>query len=113
MPSLPNILITGTPGVGKSTLASSVSEALGFSHLNVSDLVKGNNLYSSYDDEMQTHILDDDLLIDHLEPLVAPGGAVVDFHSPEVFPLRYFSLVLVLRTTTATLFDRLQGVCVQ
>ena len=107
---LPNILITGTPGVGKTTLSSTLAESLpGFTHYETSELVKSHNLYTSYDPDMQTHIVDDDLLIDHFDSIIAPGACIVDGHDPGVFPERYFQLVIVLRCRTETLYDRLQG----
>jgi adenylate kinase len=42
-----------------------------------------------------------------MEPMLAPGGIVVDFHSCDFFPERWFDLVLVLRSTTENIFDRL------
>ena len=39
---------------------------------------------------------------------MAEGGCIVDFHSPEFFPERWFELVLVLRTQTEVLYDRLE-----
>lgn len=36
----PNILITGTPGVGKSTTATMLGEALGMTVINVGDWVR-------------------------------------------------------------------------
>ena len=46
-------------------------------------------------------------LLDELEPIMEPGGVIVDFHSAELFPERWFDLVLVLRSETAQIFDRL------
>ncbi|GMH47458.1 hypothetical protein TrLO_g2707 [Triparma laevis f. longispina] len=103
----PNILITGTPGTGKSTTSADIAEALGFAHLNVGDIVKSEKCYESRDEEFDAYMLDDDKLIDEMEPMVADGGCVVDFHSCEMFPERWFDLVLVLRASTEVLFDRL------
>lgn len=103
----PNLLITGTPGVGKTTVAESISEKLGFRHLNVGDLVKEHECHEGMDEALDTYILDEDKLLDLMEPMLGEGGCVVDFHSPEIFPERWFELVLVLRTETETLFDRL------
>eukprot|EP00519_Triparma_laevis_P011719 CAMPEP_0182516084 /NCGR_PEP_ID=MMETSP1321-20130603/39522_1 /TAXON_ID=91990 /ORGANISM="Bolidomonas sp., Strain RCC1657" /LENGTH=163 /DNA_ID=CAMNT_0024723615 /DNA_START=82 /DNA_END=570 /DNA_ORIENTATION=+ len=105
--SLPNILITGTPGTGKTTTSADIAEALNLKHLNVGDIVKSEKCYESRDEEFDSYILDDDKLIDEMEPMVEDGGCVVDFHSCEMFPERWFDLVLVLRANTEVLFDRL------
>lgn len=46
-------------------------------------------------------------LLDHMEETLGPGGFVVEFHSSDLFPERWFDLVLVLRTDNTVLFDRL------
>eukprot|EP00045_Choanoeca_perplexa_P015040 m.181740 g.181740 ORF g.181740 m.181740 type:complete len:106 (-) comp16874_c0_seq10:2997-3314(-) len=37
------------------------------------------------------------------------GGYIVDYHSCDFFPERYFQLVLVLRTDNAVLWERLSA----
>ena len=54
----------------------------------------------------------EDKLLDELEPVMAPGGVVVEFHTVDLFPERWFDLVLVLRADTSVLYDRLQKRCV-
>jgi hypothetical protein len=44
-----------------------------------------------------------------MEPTMAAGGNVVEFHSVDFFPERWFDLVLVLRTDNTTLYDRLKA----
>lgn len=39
------------------------------------------------------------------------GGVVMDYHSNDFFPQRFFDLVLVLRTDNTVLFDRLKARC--
>lgn len=36
------------------------------------------------------------------------GGHIVDFHSCELFPERWFDLIVVLNTNNTTLYDRLE-----
>ena len=48
-------------------------------------------------------------LLDFLEPIIAEGGTLVDFHTVDFFPERFFDLVLVLRADNTTLYDRLVG----
>ena len=46
-------------------------------------------------------------LLDALEPLVAPGGCILDWHACDLFPQRWVDLVVVIRCDSTTLFDRL------
>ena len=52
-------------------------------------------------------MFDDDLVVDYFEPIQAAEGQVFDFHSSGLFPLRWFDLVILLRTNNTVLFDRL------
>lgn len=56
----PNILVTGTPGTGKTTACGMIAEATGLAHINVGDLVKTQELHCGWDDEFQAHIIDED-----------------------------------------------------
>jgi adenylate kinase len=108
----PNVLITGTPGTGKTATASLLAERLGMKHVSPGDLAKEHKLYEGRDEELDTNILDEDKLIDLLENILEEAeqegvGVVVDFHVCEIFPERWFDLVLVLRARTEVLFDRL------
>lgn len=47
--------------------------------------------------------------MDEMEQFMGAGGHVVDFHSCEFFPERWFDIVLVLRTDNTVLFDRLKA----
>jgi len=95
-------------------------------HIQVGELIQQNKCFEGYDEELQTHILDEDALLDILEPLITSldnnnnhdngndddmnyeeGGRVVDYHSCELFPQRWFDLILVLRADTNVLYDRL------
>lgn len=46
---------------------------------------------------------------DHLEDMMAAGGVVVDHHSSDFFPERFFDLVVVLQTDNTLLYDRLKA----
>lgn len=56
----PNILITGTPGTGKTTFAQALAERTGLTYLSVGDLVKQHGLHEGWDAEFECHILDED-----------------------------------------------------
>jgi adenylate kinase len=48
-----------------------------------------------------------------MEDLMSQGGKIVDYHSAEFFPERWFDIVFVLRTDNTILYDRLEerGYC--
>ena len=52
----PNILVTGTPGVGKTATAALVAERLGLRHINVGEIIKEHKCYDGHDEELDTHI---------------------------------------------------------
>lgn len=58
--TLPNIIITGTPGVGKTTHAESLAERIGARHLSVNQVVKDKGCHEGWDDEYQSWIVDED-----------------------------------------------------
>jgi adenylate kinase len=98
----------------------------------VGDVVAENECYEGRDEDLDTMILDEDKLLDALEAILAAavenhdddsnddndpndddnddddaGGIVMDYHSCDFFPERWFDLVLVLQCDTAVLYDRL------
>ncbi|XP_075471645.1 adenylate kinase isoenzyme 6-like [Ascaphus truei] len=102
----PNVLLTGTPGVGKTTLGKELAARAGLIHVNVGDLAKEGNLYEGYDEEYDCPILDEDRVIDELEDRMSEGGGIVDYHGCDFFPERCFNLVFVLRGDNALLYER-------
>lgn len=56
----PNILVTGTPGTGKTTTCALLAETTGLTHVNIGDLVKKESLHSGWDDEYECFIIDED-----------------------------------------------------
>ena len=48
-------------------------------------------------------------LLDILENEVSKGGCIIDWHACDLFPKRWIDLVVVLRTNSSKLYDRLQA----
>ncbi|CAN6467651.1 unnamed protein product [Victoria cruziana] len=106
--SKPNILVTGTPGTGKTTTCSLLSEATNFRHINVSEVAKQKNLYDGWDEKLECHVINEDALCDEIENLMEEGGNIVDYHGCDFFPERWFDCVVVLQTDNTALYDRLE-----
>jgi adenylate kinase len=106
----PNILITGTTGTGKSTMVEAlIAQVPTLRAVDIGALVKDKQLHTGWDEEYQSYILDEDRLLDELEDELEPGGAVVEYHGADLFPERWYDLVLVLRADTNVLYGRLES----
>ena len=84
----PNILVTGTPGVGKTRAAEAIAARLGLQRLGVSELAKQLSAFEEFDEARQCQVLDEDRVLDAMEPDLGRGGFVVDYHACELFPER-------------------------
>ncbi len=107
--SRPNVLVTGTPGTGKTTLSALLAQRIGFAHVCLGEVVKQEGLHAGYLAEFDSHELDEDKICDYLEPIMAPGGIVLDFHTIDFFPERWVDCVVVLRTDNDILYPRLEA----
>jgi adenylate kinase len=61
--SLPNILVTGTPGTGKTTTSEMIADVTGLQHVNVGEIIKTKQFHEGYLEEFDTHVLDEDKVI--------------------------------------------------
>ena len=81
-------------------------------HICVGDVIQENKCYEGRDEELDSYILDEDKLLDTMELMLETAveegvGIVADFYACELFPERWFDLILVLRAKTDVLYDRL------
>ncbi|RYP48968.1 hypothetical protein DL768_005240 [Monosporascus sp. mg162] len=107
MRTSPNIIITGTPGVGKTTHCEALAERTGLRHLSVNQIVKEKGCHEGWDEEFMSWIVDEDKLLDEIEPEALAGGCIIDWHACDLFPESWIDLVVVLRVDSTTLYDRL------
>ena len=123
MRALPNILICGTPAVGKTTTITHLLSLLpgltppvpspSIRHLSITDLVKSHpTLSTTFSNKHDSYLIDDDTLMDAVSDSISDGngegGWVIDWHSAGGFATRWIDLVVVLRCEdTSVLYDRL------
>lgn len=56
----PNIIITGTPGVGKTSHCEQLAERTGLKHISINQIVKDRECHEGWDEEYQSWIVDED-----------------------------------------------------
>ncbi|KAH6891992.1 AAA domain-containing protein [Thelonectria olida] len=105
----PNVIVTGTPGVGKTTHCEALAERTGLRHLSVNQVVKDKDCHEGWSDEYHSYIVDEDKLLDAIEDDVKLGGCIIDWHACDLFPRSWIDLVVVLRVDSSTLYDRLKA----
>jgi Predicted nucleotide kinase (related to CMP and AMP kinases) len=60
MRTAPNVIVTGTPGVGKTVHCEQLAQDLGLKHLSVNQVAKDRDCYEEYDEERKSWVVDDD-----------------------------------------------------
>ena len=107
----PNIIITGTPGTGKTSHAEELATKTGLHHLSVNDVVKKHNIGEASDDpdDPNLQIVDEDRLLDCVENDLEEGGQIIDWHACDLFPPSMIDLVCVIRCDNQLLYDRLSA----
>ena len=103
------IIITGTPGVGKTSVSKKVASILNAKYVNLADFVKSNKLFLEYDNELNSYIIDEEKTRKILRRLLKEySRVVVDTHILTVFDPNAVDLVIVLRLNPKILLKRLK-----
>jgi adenylate kinase len=56
----PNVIITGTPGVGKTVHCEQLAQETGLKHLSINQIAKERGCHDGYDEKLKSHIVDED-----------------------------------------------------
>lgn len=106
----PNIIVTGTPGTGKTTFCQLINQSLNFVYLPIGKIIIENKLYDNWNQTFDVPEFDEDKLLEYLSTHydIQAGGLLFDFHSPDVFPEDYFDMVILMRCENETLYKRLE-----
>jgi adenylate kinase len=94
------IVITGTPGVGKTSVSKRLAAKVGALHIDLADLIKHERLSSSYDRRRQTLLVDTDELAKRVHQIVeqSRSSVIIEGHyATSVISKREVSRVFVLR----------------
>jgi adenylate kinase len=105
------ILVTGAPGVGKTTVSNKLASRLTASYIGVTELVKKENLITSVDEARQTLIADTDKVSKRIQEILksSEGSIIIEGHYVvDVVPKKDVDTVFVLRRDPSELKDVLE-----
>jgi len=104
------IIVTGTPGVGKTAVSQLLAEKLGASHIDLGEIVKRERLTAGFDRRRATLIADEDKLKRRVQELIdqCTSNVIVDGHyAASIIPKRQVTRAFVLRCHPAQLKERM------
>lgn len=99
------IAVTGTPGTGKTSVATLLADMLGYEYVAVNDVVNAASVETRPDPDRDTLAVDPDNVVAELQRVVA-DDAVLDGHLSHHFPA---DITVVLRCHPDELGTRLQN----
>jgi len=108
------IIITGTPGTGKTTVAKRIAREKGYKYIDVNKLIAENRLREKYDRKRQTYEVDvrklNVVLVKKIneEKAKKTKGLVIDSHLSHHLNPRHADLCIVTKTELKKLKNRLE-----
>lgn len=103
------VVISGTPGTGKTVIAKKLALKLNGVYINLNDLALSNNLCLYYDEERNSCVIDEDRVKDLAERVIKQCReyCIVDSHYGEIISGSLIEKIFVLRLHPRELMLRL------
>ena len=102
------IIITGTPGTGKTELAHQLTEEMGFDFIDVQEIVTENKLSEDLDEDRGCAIIDTQKLNEILIPRLKKRDSILEGHFIHHLPSKYVDLCIVTKCDLKKLKGRLE-----
>lgn len=105
------IIVTGTPGTGKTTFSTMLAKDIGAKYVSLTQFVSTRGLYTRVDSKRQSKVVDLKRVQARLKTMLRKSGGltIVDTHIPEIAPKNRVKSVFVLRCHPKVLEKRLKS----
>ncbi|MFX0080152.1 MAG: adenylate kinase family protein [Candidatus Hodarchaeota archaeon] len=110
-----NIIISGTPGCGKTSVANELSKLVNAKIISLNEEAISDNFSFEYDNERKTHIVDFKIFLPYIIKKIKkikrenPHFLIIESHFSDIIPKKYIDLVFILRCDPDELVNRLKG----
>lgn len=104
------IIVTGTPGTGKTIVAKKIAKEKGYSYIDVNKIISEKKISSGYDRKRECKIIDVEKLNKALVQIIKKSkkGLVIDSHLSHYLPKKYVDLCIVTKCSLKELKKRLK-----
>lgn len=103
------ILVTGTPGTGKTSIAKKLAKKYNYIYLDINKVIDKFQLSEGYDKKIKSTIIDEKKLANVLIKLIKiDSKVIIDGHMSHYVPARYVEACIVTKCDIKILKSRLQ-----
>lgn len=109
-----NIIISGTPGCGKTSITKELSELIGAKFISLNEIAVSNEFSFDYDKERKTYIVDFEIFVPYILKKIKeikkdnPKFLIIESHFSDVIPNKFIDWAFILRCDPDELIKRLK-----
>jgi adenylate kinase len=101
------IIVSGTPGTGKTTAAKKLARILGYNYLDTAKLIKKYKAYDSYDYKRKCFVVDTRKLNKMLISKIKENEyLIIDSHLSHYLPKKYAKHCIITKCTDLKLLEK-------
>ena len=108
------LVISGTPGTGKTTISYNISNYIEAKVISLNELAISENLIEKYDTKRETSVINRKKLISFIIELIknyrkdALEFLIIESHFSDIVPEKYINYAIILRCDPDELYNRLK-----
>jgi adenylate kinase len=109
------IIISGTPGSGKTSVASKILELIESEIISLNEIAISNNFSFEYDQKRSTYIVDFEIFLPYILKEIKklekidPPFLIIESHFTDIIPSNYMDYIFILRCDPDELYNRLKS----